>query len=245
MVCFRNPDPGDAGYATPAAMVLALALSLVAVAMVGRSVMTLRLAKADLERSRVEYVLDGAHLAAAATVVRGGAGGPYRWALPTDAGFAEALVESEADKLRLSSAASLSDEVFASFGVVDVAALKTRLNQASNAAFVEVSSLDAAPLWRECAASLMSSLGARDSYAPPPPTEPAAAPSDPAALPNPPDWRVGETWRVRVTTGAGWRDDRIVRFTGDARHPAAVVKRRLSRSDGGQGRCDDILANAG
>jgi hypothetical protein len=239
MDCCQSDDLHDAGNATPAALVLALALSLVATAMVGRSVMTLRLAKADLARRSAEYVLDGAQFQAAATVIRAGAGGPYRWAMPTDAGFAEALVEDERTKLTLAAAANLPDEAFQGFGVADVAKLKARLAAAAGAkGFTAVGDLDPAPLWRECAPSLMSSLGAAAS----PPT---AAAAEPGNLADAPAWRVGEASRVRVTTAAGWRDDRIVRFTGDARHPAAVVRRQLSHSDGGQGRCDVVLAAIG
>lgn len=235
--CSRSLELGDAGYATPAALVLALALSLVAVAMVERSVMMLRLVRADLRRVGVEYLLDGAHLVAAATVVRAGDGGPYRWAVPMDGGFAEALAESEAAKLDPARGADLPDSVFLAMGVADIAALKGRLRAAADTPFADVPSFDAAPLWRECSASLISSLGRRTHGG-------AAAPSEPRQQPETPDWRVGEIWRLRVTTAAGWRDDRIVRFTGDARRPVAVVRRELSRSDGGQGRCDLVMATA-
>jgi hypothetical protein len=218
-------------------MVLALGLSLLAVALVGRSVMMLRLAKADLKRAGAEYVLDGAHLAAAAAVVRAGEGGPYRWALPTDGGFAEVFAEPEADKVSPATAAAWPETNFTALGVADVAGLKGRLAAVSGEPFADVAALDAAPMWRECAASLVSSLGRRTGGAP-------RAPSEPRPRPETPDWRVGETWRVRVTTAVGWRDDRIVRFTGDARHPVAVVRRRLSRTNGGQGRCDAVLGAA-
>lgn len=243
MDCCPSHDPPEAGYATPAALVMALALSLVAVAMVGRSVMLLRLARADITRTGVEAVLDGAQLQAAAVVIRAGSGGPYRWALPTDLGFAEALVESEGDKLAPAAGSRLPEAVFAALGVTDAPVLKAKLAAAATLG-VDVAALDAAPLWRECAASLISGLGQRHEGAPPPPVEPSAVPVLPGGLPDPPDWRVGEVWRIRITTAAGWRDDRIVRFTGDARHPVAVVQRRLSRSDGGQGRCDAVLAAA-
>jgi len=217
-------------------MLLGLALSLVATAMVGRSVMMLRLARSDLERAGAEYILDGAQLAAAATVVRAGAGGPYRWALATDAGFAEVLVESEVDKLAPAAAASLPDAAFVAMAVTDVPTLKARLAAAGQQA--DIAGLDTAPLWRECAPSLTSAMGRETVAAVRIPTEPRMQPENP-------DWRVGEAWRIRVTTAAGWRDDRIVRFTGDARHPVAVVQRRLSRSDGGQGKCDAVFNAAG
>jgi len=237
VACSPSRDPREAGYATPAALVLGLALALVATAMVGRSVMLLRLARADLERARMEYLLDGAHLAAAATVVRAGAGGPYRWALPTDGGFSEVLAESEAEKLAPAAGASLPEAAFVAMEVADAPALKARLAAIPDGTVADIAALDAASLWRECAPSLISSLGRRAEIS-------ASAPAEPRMQPENPDWRVGEAWRVRVTTAAGWRDDRIVRFTGDARHPVAVVRRKLSRSDGGQGRCDAILAAA-
>jgi hypothetical protein len=238
VACSPNTRERQSGYATPAALVTSLALSILAVGFVQRSVMTLRLARADLDRLRVEYALDGAQLQAAAEVVRAGAGGPFRWALATDAGWTEALVEDEGRKLALASAAQLPDAILRGFEVEDAAALKARLAAAAGLPVADVAGLDAAPLWRECAPSMISSFGRAERYEPAPFTEPHVS-TRPAA------WRVGETWRVRVTTAAGWRDDRIMRFTGDARHPAATVWRRLSRSDGGQGRCDAVLAAAG
>lgn len=224
----------EAGYATPAALVMALSLSLVAVAMVGRSVMMLRQARSDLQRAGAEYILDGAHLSAAATVVRAGEGGPYRWALSTDAGFAEATAESEVDKVSPAAAGAWSEAAFTDLGVADATALKTRLATVGDQPFADIGALDSAPLWRECAASLISSLGQRNDARP-------AAPAEPRPQPETPDWRVGQVWRVRITLASGWRDDRLVRFTGDARRPVAVVRRRLSRTDGGQGRCDVVL----
>lgn len=238
MASSRPHERRDDGYATPAAMVFGLALALVCTALVGRSVMMLRLARADLARRSAEYVLDGAHLAAAATTIRAGEGGPYRWSLATDAGFAEALVERETDKLSPAAAAGLPDDSFTGLGVADPPALKARLAAAPEDGVVDVAALDSAPRWGECAPSLISSLGQASA----PPT---ATPVEPRLRPETPDWRVGQTWRVRVTTAAGWRDDRIVRFTGDARHPVAVVWRKLSRSDGGQGTCDAAFAATG
>jgi hypothetical protein len=218
-------------------------MALVASAMVARSVMMLRLARADLERTRAEDVLDGAQLQAAATVIRAGSGGPYRWAEPTDMGFAEALAESETEKLSPAAGANLPDAVLAAYGVDDVAALKARLTSAAGTASLDVSALDAAPLWHECAASLVSRLGLKPAdQRPGPHIAPSSVSTTASGLPNPPAWRVGETWRVRITTAAGWRDDRIVRFTGDAHHPVAVVRRELSRTSGGQGRCEAIWA---
>lgn len=227
--------PNDAGYATPAALVFGLALALVAAALVGRSTMMLRQSKADLERMQVAYALDGAHLAAAATVVRAGDGGPYRWAFASDAGWVEALAEREDRKLTIAAASALSDEAFAAFGVRDAEALRQRLSAAENEAeMVEIAALDTAALWRACAGRLISVYGAQGSFEPSIPVEPRPG-DDPA-------WRVAETWRLRLTTQAGWRDDRIVRFTGDAHHPVAVVTRQLSRSGRGDERCDEILA---
>ena len=235
MAGFRNRERTDAGYATPAAMVLGLALALVATAFVDRSTMSLRLAKADLERAIVEYGLDGAHLLAAATIVRAGDGGPYRWALSTNGEFAESIAERETDKLDLSSMTGPSDSVLDAMGVENKQALRARLAVVAADALVDVAQLDAAPLWRECAPSMISSLGRATTASTAPHVEPPSRPDDP-------DWRVGEVWRVRITASSGWRDDRLVRFTGDANHPVAVVHRNLSRSNREHGQCDAILA---
>lgn len=235
MACCR---PHDAGYATPLALVVSLALALVAVGMVARSTMMLRQARADLARSQAEHALDGAQLEAAATVIRAGAGSAFRWALSTDLGWTEALAESEAEKLDFAAAAALPETTLARFGVADAAALKARLAAAAEAApDVDVVDLDASPLWRACGPSLVSPFGARSVFARPAYAEPSVGREDPA-------WRVGEVWRVRITSAEGWRDERFVRFTGDARRPVAVVARRLTRTDGGERSCDAVLAAA-
>lgn len=232
MACCPSPSSREDGYATPAALVFAVALALIASALVARSVMELRQARADLEKALIEIALDGAHLQAAADIIRAGDGGPYRWAFSTDAGWVDALAEPEVDKLPLKAAADLPDEILAGFQVADSAALRARAGAAEP--FADVAGLDASAVWKRCAPRLMSGFGQASAYRPATASEPGEAVD--------PDWRVAEVWRIRLTTATGWRDDRIVRFTGDARHPAAVVQRRLSRSDRGEGQCDDILA---
>jgi hypothetical protein len=226
------------GYATPLAMVLALGLALIAAGVVQRSVALLRLSRADLTRTQLAYALNGAELDAVAAVIRSGPGGPYRWALSTDAGWTEAIAEPEASKLGLTAASRLDDRSFAAFGVADVADLKVRLVAAARGpALVDIGLLDSAPLWRACAASVFSSLGTATAVAPPAVQTPHMESLTPA-------WRVGEVWRIQVTTSTGWRDERIVRLTGDALHPAATVLRSLRGGQGGQAQCDAIIAAA-
>ncbi|WP_310540381.1 hypothetical protein [Phenylobacterium sp.] len=237
MACSLLPN-SDQGYATPAAMVISLALALVGSALVARSVQLLRLSKLDLERLQIEYSLSGAQLEAATQVVRSVRPGPFYWTDGAETGWVELRAEPEADKLSLAAAATLSDGTFAAFEVKDPTGLKRALSEASEVGdYVEVADLDAAPLWRACADRVISSFGRQDhlTY-----TEAQRPQPDPKNA----SWRIGEVWRLRVTTAAGWRDDRIVRFTGDARHPAAVVVRRLSRGDGGGGLCDATIIAA-
>jgi len=225
----------DDGYATPAALVFSLALTMVVTATLARSVRLLKQANADFARTQAEYGLDGAQLLAAAEIIRSGRGGPYRWQFSTSLGWINAQAEPEAVKLTPVVASGLGAEVFARMGVRDVAALKTRLAALPDDPTVDVAALDNAVLWRLCAPIMISGLGVAKAFAPPAWAEPG--PGKQAA-----DWHVGELWRIRVRTTAGWRDDRIVRFTGDARHPAATVMRRFSRGEGDWGRCDAVLA---
>lgn len=229
----------NSGYATPAALVFALAIALIAMALINRSVGALRLARADMARTQAEYGLDGAHFAAAATIVRSREPGPFGWSLSTDVGWVEMVAEPEAGKLSFKMASELPDAVVASFGVADPAALKATMAQLEGGHLVtEVADLDPAPLWRACAPRMISGRGQAQTFAYTPPAEPRTD----RDLPN---WRVGEVWRLRGTTATGWRDDRIVRFTGDARHPAAIVARRMVRSRVGEGTCAELLSAAG
>jgi hypothetical protein len=219
-------------------MIFALGLALVASMLVQRSTSVLRLSRSDLQRTQMDYALDGAQLSAAAAIVRTGAGGPYRWSLPSDAGWLEAVGEAEGDKVSLSAAAQLDERIFRAMEVPDIESLRARLVAAAGEPpILDVGELDAAPLWRSCAASLISAFGTKAMA-------PAIVMQTPHMGDLRPAWRVGEVWRLQVTTTAGWRDERIVRFTGDAFHPAAVVLRRLSRGNGGQGPCDAITAAA-
>jgi hypothetical protein len=206
---------------------------------VGRSVSALNLARTDLDRLQSDYSTTGAQLQAIAAVVRTGQTGPFHWTSATDAGFVDVLVEKEANKLTLQAASQLSPDALGRFGVTDAADLQGRLAAAAGGAdVVDVAGLDAAPLWRLCAARLVSTFGQQDAFI-------WQADATPDVGTKPAWWRVAEVWRVRVTTAAGWRDDRIVRFTGDASHPAAVVARSVSRGEGDGGRCDDVLKSIG
>lgn len=236
--CLRRSD--DAGYATPAALVLCLALAMMAGATVTRSVVLLRQSRAQFDRTQTEYALAGAQLEAVASVVRSGVPGPFRWTASTDQGAVEVLAEREADKLTLEAASQLDNTVLARFGVQNPGALRAQLTAvaAEGARVPDVGAFDGAELWRICAARLISGFGRKAAFQ-------YVAESEPANTSKTPLWRVGEEWRIRAMSTTGWRDDRIVRFTGDERHPVATVVRRVSRGDGEGGRCVELLQAAG
>jgi hypothetical protein len=228
-----DPDTSDAGFATPAAAVVSLALAMVATAVTAGGVMQLRLARADMARAEVESVLDGAQQRAALAMLSGGSATRLRWTL-ADGGGVQMLAESEAAKLNLAAATVLNDATLSKLGVTDAAALRARLVAVSaTAPSADIEAADPAPLWRVCGRSLISRLGTATRQ----PTLTAQVPKG-----GPVAWRIAEVWRLRATSVDGWVDDRLVRFTGDPARPAAVVERRLYRTSGGGDRCDAILS---
>lgn len=233
MACSR--DPSDRGYAMPAALILSLAIATMAAGLLGRSVATLRAARLDFRRAQAESVLDGAQLTAAAAVVASRRAGPYHWTVTTDIGWVAIVAEREEDKMSTTAAATLSDAQLAALGVRDADALRTRLLSAAERGGTLVAGLDSAALWQVCAPSLISTYGAQSApvYAPP---------KEPGPGPDPASWRIGEIWRIEVASADGYRDDRLVRFTGNARHPAATIARRWSRGAGEYGRCGNLLS---
>jgi hypothetical protein len=214
--------------------VLSLGLALVGAAMVGKSIGLLTLTKSDLELRRLDYDLAGAQLVAAATVVRAGVAGPFHWVSTTDLGWIDVRAEQESSKLSLVAAAALPDSALAQFAVADGTALRSRLSAAAGADPVDIGSLDSAPLWRACAGRLVSSFGEQTSFTFTPDQDPPAGDRTPL-------WRVAQVWRIRITTAAGWRDDRLVRFTGNAQQPAATIIRTIAKGEGEGGRCESIL----
>lgn len=238
-MAWLHRDPNEAGYATPAALVLSLALALIGSATVARSAHLLALCRAEFARSREAFAMDGAHLAAAAAIVRSGREGPYAWALPSELGWIDVVAEAEAEKLSLAAAAQLGDEVFLALGVADPELLRTKLAQAAGQDRAPpVASLDSALAWKDCAASFVSPAGERDAFRRVPVKEPGPGP-------HPVAWHVGQAWRIRVTTPAGWRDERIVRFTGDAERPVAVASRWVRKWGGDKAQCEIVLAAFG
>jgi hypothetical protein len=234
MACCR-PSPRDTGYATVSALVFSLALALIVSAMTARSLQFLNLAHADLERSRQQAILDGAHFEAAAEIVRSRIAGPYHWGFNSGSGLMDVVAEPEADKLTLQAASALPDSALSALGILDPADFKARVAAAAaDPANANVGALDAAPAWRACGASVVSPLGQQQSFT----FLPRQKPGD---GPNPASWHIGEAWRVHIATLDGWSDDRIVRFTGDAQRPAAVVARVLKKDRDSGGACDDLL----
>jgi hypothetical protein len=231
---FPDTDHPEAGYATPAALVIALTITTIAAGLLARSVSELRAARRDFNELRRQAVLDGGHLLAVAAIVSSQREGPYHWTIASEAGRLDIQAEEEMDKLTLAKAADLPEAVFADLGVADTAALRDRLVAAGPDAVAW--DLDTAPRWRVCAPIVASPFGTRSDFL-------YVAPVEPGAGPLPTSWHIGEVWRVSIATPDGWRDNRIVRFTGDVLRPAATVTRRLYRTDltGEQQTCEDLI----
>ena len=229
------PGASDDGYATPAAALISVAISLIAVAVVARSLAELKLARSELARIQVEYHLDGAHNAAMLAISTSSRPPPYQW---TFAGLGSAMnVIAEPEYLKLSPTAfsGLEDDVFLGLGVAAPSDVKARLMALRlGPKLTWMADLDSAPDWRTCAPALVSLYGRA--------TTPANWNySTPESGKQPNFWRAGEVWRIQITTKDGWRDERVVRFTGNGLTPAAVIGRRLSRNLKGERKCENVF----
>lgn len=234
MACLNLTD-SDAGFATPAATMVSLALAMIASAVTASSIAELGSARADLERARQDLALDASQQAASFALLTARQDERLRWTTAGPSGPVSVLAEPEDPKTSLAGAAAHGGEPFIRLGVADPGALQNRLRAlaSSPAAEFQLEEADSATLWRACARSAISPYGKAETFVP----TKAAAPVTGAI-----SWRVGETWRLRVVNQGGWADDRIVRFTGDPNHPVAVVERRLERSGRGGEACEQAFA---
>ncbi|WP_168077166.1 hypothetical protein [Caulobacter sp. SSI4214] len=229
----------DDGYATPAAAVIAMAIAVVTIAYVSRSTTELRLARADFKKTQAQYLLAGAHNVALLAIATSSKPPPYRWTVPALGKAFQVVAEPERPKLSLQAAADLDDAVLDRLGVKDHEATRARLaNPPSVEGLPWAADAATSTGWRACADALISFYGA------------AAAPPvlsyvEPEAGKDDSKWRAGEVWRIAVTDEDGWRDERIVRFTGNGLNPAAVISRRLSRGWKDNLACETLLADAG
>lgn len=224
------------GYATPAAAMIATAIAVVAIAVMSRSASELRLARSDFQKTQAEYLLAGAHNVALLAIATSNRAPPYRWTVPSLGKAFEVTAEPERAKLALASVDALDDELLDRLGVADHAALRAKL------AHLPVidglpwpADADSAAGWRDCAGALISVYGAAD-------VAPALSYVEPDSGKDDSKWRAGEVWRISVTDEDGWRDDRIVRFTGNGLDPASVISRRLSRGWKDKLACETRLA---
>jgi len=222
------------------ALVICLAIALVATALTARALMTLRLARADLERARAEYALDGAQLSASLVVLEQTGSGRLRWAMQAADETYDVLAEPEALKLNAAALLVGDDAALSALGAPDPDQMRGRLKRASQDASLsedEVACAAPTPAWRDCAGSAISSYGQADKPLVPAPI----VPTFPTDLTQ--GSRAGEIWRIRVSDRLGWTDDRIVRLTGQADHPTVMLDHRFFRRAKGGDLCDRILAS--
>jgi hypothetical protein len=224
------------GYATPAAAMIATALAVITIAFVSRSVAELRLARADFQKTQAEYLLAGAHNVALLAIATSNRAPPYRWTVPSLGNAFDVTAEPERPKMGLIDAQGLDDDTLDQLGVADHGGLRAKLANLPNVEGLPwAADADGSKAWKDCAGALISFYGAA-SFAPPLNyVEPDSGKDDSK-------WRAGEVWRISVTDKNGWRDERIVRFTGNGLNPAAVISRRLTRGWKDKLACENLLA---
>lgn len=226
------------GYATPAAAVIAMAIAAVVIAVVARATSELRLARAEFQRTQIQYALAAAHNVALLAIATSNKPPPYRWTVPSLGEAFSVVAEPERPKLSLQAAEGLDDEVLVRLGADDPEALRSALAALQpNDGLVWPADANRALTWRSCAPAFISAYGASEIL----PTLTYVAPESGK---DDSRWRAGEAWRVAVTNDDGWRDERIVRFTGNGLNPAAVIARRLSRGWKETPQCETLNAAA-
>lgn len=232
--CSTSRD--DAGYATPLAMAMCIAISLSVSALMTSATSDLQLARRDLDREKAEYALDGQQTLAAIAIAQSRGGSRLLWNQTENGRTSEVVADAELQKLAYAPAAEMDAAVLQAMEVADSTALRGRLRSATEPAPPDKSlpGLDAAALWKLCAPALLSRYGAANELAPIRFADPGDAVSAAAS-------RAGELWRVRIAND-GWVDERIVRFTGNPKRLAAVVERRFFRGEKVGSRCDVVFS---
>ncbi|HEX7761133.1 MAG TPA: hypothetical protein VF459_16625 [Caulobacteraceae bacterium] len=232
------PEDGEAGFATPAAAAISLALALTVAGVMTLAVSALHASRQDLERTQAEYGLAGARLQAAQTLLQSSNLGRTRWTLASDDGPVEAVAEPESSKLSIKAAAddasSLGQLLSATSQGGAGSALRNLAGEPGGDVD-EIAEADPSLIWRLCARSFVSPYGVGQVL-------PSEAPGPPK--PGPINWRLGQLWRLRLTDAHGWSDDSVVRFTGSASHPIAVAARRFTHSGLLGKRCDFVAQDA-
>lgn len=225
--CIPDPADRERGFATVLAMTVGLAIGLAATVLLVRSELDLAHARRGLERVEAEYRLDAVQTITARTV-EGETDGLKLHRIDFEDTSASVAVEAERGKLLPAAAARLPDDWLAALGVAEPAALKARLRlwpKDQPLYMQSLADLDPSPLWKACAAEVISGHGA-------PPGVAAAV-------------RKGElvsagkvqTLRLRAVADDGWIDDRVIRLTGDAANPVVVLDRRFYRRLGDEPAC--------
>lgn len=226
------------GYATPAATLISMAIAGVVIAGLARSSSEMRLARAELRRSQVEYALAGAHNVALLAIATSNRPPPYAWTIPSLGQAFDVVAEPERPKLSFQAVGALDDATLDRLGAGDREVLRSKLlalnGQGGLAWPADASS---APAWRACAATVISTYGAAL-------TPPSLGYVEPQSGSLDTRWRAGEVWRIAVTDHDGWRDERIVRFTGNGLNPAAVIGRRLTRGWKDPLSCETLFVDA-
>jgi hypothetical protein len=224
------------GYATPAAAMIATAIAVVTIAFVSRSTSELRQARAEFQKTQAEYLLSGAHNVALLAIATSNKPPPYRWTVPSLGKAFGVLAEPERPKLSFSAAQDIDDALLDQLGVADHDALRAKLSGlVPREGLPWAAEADTAPKWRACANALISFYGAAT-------VAPGLAYVEPESGKDDSKWRASEVWRIAVTDENGWRDERIVRFTGNGLNPAATISRRLTRGWKENLACETLLA---
>lgn len=224
------PDNPEAGYITVAATLISLTIATVVSAILVLSLTELRRAKADLERVQAAALLDGGQLVAALTIFSNVQPGRLRWSESTSIGTFDILAEPERGK---GTASNLADRgLLARLGSPDPAATAAWLRgEAAKSHPAPIDEAVRSPLWRSCAASMLSYFGRE----PAPKLTAASAPNRQSRA-----GRAGEVWRVRVGVN-GWVDDRLVRMTGADRPPAITISRSFYKGRSGGEPCTALI----
>ena len=228
------PRPDD-GYATPAATVISAAISMVVVALMTRTLSDMHLAQSELTRAKVDYALSSAQNVAMLAIATSSQPPPYRWTIASLGQAYDVIAEPERAKMSPQAFATLSDAAVSAFAVQDVASLRVRLGSVMiGPDLIWMADQDAAATWQSCAPAVVSPFGQATVLTPP-------SYVDPISGKQSGNWRAGEVWRIQVTEQDGWRDERVVRFTGNGLKPAAVLGRRVSRGWKGAQTCQSLF----